>query len=222
MTGMPAVQLECVCKSYVKSGREVRALAGVTASVAPGQVAALVGPNGVGKTTTLRILATLVRPSSGCGFVFGRDVVTERSAVRGLIGVSLGTGRSFYWRLSALHNLAFFARLKGVRPGRIAEEVRRLAAEMDLERFLARPARSLSRGALARLSVARACIGEPRLLVLDEPFASVDERGCELLWDALERRARSGRSVVLATHDRSVAARSDLVVELGRGKGGAP
>lgn len=221
MTGAPAVQLECVCKSYVKRGREVRALAGVTTSVAPGQVAALVGPNGVGKTTTLRILATLVRPSSGCGFVFGRDVVTERSAVRSLIGVSLGTGRSFYWRLSALHNLAFFARLKGVRADRIAAEIRRLAAELDLERFLARPARSLSRGALARLSVARACMGEPRLLVLDEPFASVDERGRELLWAALERRARSGRSVVLATHDRSVATRSDLVVELGRGKGDA-
>jgi ABC-type multidrug transport system ATPase subunit len=147
--------------------------------------------------------------------------VTEQSAVRRSIGVSLGTGRSFYWRLSAGHNLAFFARLKGIRSGRIAAEITRLAAELDLERFLARPARSLSRGALARLSVARACLAEPRLLVLDEPFASIDERARELLWGALERRVRAGRSVVLATHDRTVASRCDSVIELGGGRGGA-
>ncbi|MFH1689472.1 MAG: ABC transporter ATP-binding protein [Candidatus Eisenbacteria bacterium] len=221
MNETPAVRLERVCKNYVHKGREVPALAGVSASVGEGQLAALVGPNGAGKTTALRIIATLVRPSSGRGFVFGSDVVTEQSAVRRSIGVSLGTGRSFYWRLSARHNLAFFARLKGISSGRIAAEIMRLAAELDLERFLARPARSLSRGALARLSVARACLGEPRLLVLDEPFASVDERARELLWGALKRRARSGRSVVLATHDPAVASRCDLVIELGGGRVGA-
>ena len=215
-----ALRLERVCKSYVVRGREARALAEVSASVAPGQLAALVGPNGAGKTTALRIIATLVRPSSGRGIVFGRDVVTEQSAVRRLIGVSLGTGRSFYLRLSAQHNLAFFARLRGISSSRIALEVPRLAAELDLERFLPRPTRSLSRGALARLSVARACLGEPRLLVLDEPFVSVDERARELLWDALVRRARTGRSVVLATHDHSIAARCGLVVELGGGRAG--
>jgi ABC-2 type transport system ATP-binding protein len=221
MSDTHAVRLERVCKSYMHKGREVPALAWVSASVAEGQLAALVGPNGAGKTTALRIIATLVLPSSGLGLVFGRDVVTEQSAVRRSIGVSLGTGRSFYWRLSAGHNLAFFARLKGIRSGRIAAEITRVAAELDLERFLARPARSLSRGALARLSVARACLGEPRLLVLDEPFAAVDERARELLWGALERRARVGRSVVLATHDRTVASRCDYVIELGGGRGGA-
>jgi ABC-type multidrug transport system ATPase subunit len=213
-----AVRLERVSKSYAHKGHEVPALAGVSVSVAEGQLAALVGANGAGKTTALRIIATLVRPSSGLGFVFGRDIITEQSAVRRSIGVSLGTGRSFYWRLSAGHNLAFFARLKGVRSGRMAAEIARLTAELDLERFLARPARSLSRGALARLSVARACLGEPRLLVLDEPFASVDERARGLLWNALERRARSGRSVVLATHDPAVASRCHQVIELGEGR----
>ena len=221
MSGAHAVRLERVSKSYSQKGRDVPALAGVSATVVKGQIAALVGPNGTGKTTALRIIATLVRPSSGRGLVFGRDVVTERSAVRRSIGVSLGSGRSFYWRLSARHNLEFFARLKGVRPSRIAAEVARLAAELDLERFLARSARSLSRGALARLSVARACLGEPPLLVLDEPFASVDERARGLLWSALARRARSGRSVLLATHDGAIASRCDVVIELGGERGGA-
>ena len=159
-----------------------------------------------------------MRPSSGRGLVFDRDVVTESAAVRRSIGVSLGAGRSFYWRLTVRHNLSFFARLKGVRPCRSACEVRRLAAEFDVERFLAAPVRGLSRGTLARLSVARACLGEPPLLVLDEPFASVDEHARDIVWDALARRARSGRAVLLATHEREVAARSDLVVELGGGR----
>jgi len=218
VSGPPAVRLESVCKSYVRRGREVPVLVGLSAFVAAGRIAALVGPNGAGKTTALRIVSTLVRPSSGWGLVFDRDVVTESAAVRRSIGVSLGTGRSFYWRLTARHNLSFFARLTGVRPGRIAGEIRRLAAELDLERFLAMPVRNLSRGTLARLSVARACLGEPRLLVLDEPFSSVDERAGELLWDALERRASSGGATVLATHDRAVAARCDLVVDLGGGR----
>ena len=220
MSGPAALRLERLSKSYVVRGREAQALAEVSASVAPGQLAAVVGPNGAGKTTALRIIATLVRPSSGRGIVFGRDVATEQSAVRRLIGVSLGTGRSFYMRLTAQHNLSFFARLKGICSSRIAVEIPRLAAELDLERFLSRPTRRLSRGALARLSVARACLGEPRLLVLDEPFASVDEHARELLWNALERRARSGRAVVLATHDLSIAARCGLIVRLGGGRSG--
>ena len=96
MTGAPAVWLEQVSKIVVGGGRETRALDGVTASVAPGRMAALVGPNGAGKTTALRVIATLVSPSSGRGSVFGRDILTERAAVRRLTGVSLGAGRSFY------------------------------------------------------------------------------------------------------------------------------
>jgi ABC-type multidrug transport system ATPase subunit len=149
--------------------------------------------------------------------VFGRDILTERTAVRRLTGVSLG-GRSFYQRLTARHNLTFFARLVGVRAGTVAREIQRLAAELDVERFLPRPARNLSRGALARLSVARACLGEPPLLLLDEPFASVDGRARELLWRALERRAREGRAVVMATHDLEVAGRCDLVIRIAGGR----
>jgi ABC-type multidrug transport system ATPase subunit len=214
LTDTPALRLEQVSKSFIVGGREARALEDVTAFVAPGQMAALTGPNGAGKTTALRIVATLVSPSSGSGLVYGRDIVTERAAVRRLTGVSLGTGRSFYQRLTARHNLAFFARLVGVRRRAVAREIQRLAAELDLERFLPRPARGLSRGALARLSVARACLGEPSLLLLDEPFASVDSPARELLWGALERRTRAGRTVVMATHDSEVAGRCDLVVEL--------
>jgi ABC-2 type transport system ATP-binding protein len=211
---VPAVRLDRVSKSFVLKGREARALEGVSVSLAPGQLGAFIGPNGAGKTTALRIIATLIRPSSGHASVFGRDVVSERSVVRSLTGLSLGDGRSFYQRLTTRHNLAFFACLSGVRARAIANEVRGLAAELDLERFLSRPVRTLSRGVLARLSVARACLGAPPVLLLDEPFASVDARGRDLLWHALERRMRAGVAVLLATHDTDVAARCDVLIEL--------
>ena len=216
-----AVELSGVAKTYVRRGRAVPALAGLTLAVEAGEVAALVGPNGAGKTTALRILATLVTPSTGGGRVLGRDIVSERRAVRRAVGVSLGSGRSFYWRLSVLHNLTFFAVLRGVRRSRASHEARRLAAELDIERFLEAPVRQLSRGALARLAVARACLGEPPVLVLDEPFASVDRAGTGLIWNALMRRAGEGRAVVMATHDASVAARCGQVVEVvpGRARG---
>jgi ABC-type multidrug transport system ATPase subunit len=196
------------------TGSGLKGLDELSAEVARGQIAALVGPNGSGKTTALRIVATLVRPSSGRALVFGRDVVTEPAFVRRMIGVSLGAGRSFYWRLSARHNLAFFARLRGLGRSRAFDEISRVAAELDVERCLRRPVRGLSRGTLARLSVARALLGDPALIILDEPFASVDGRSSELMWRALERRSRAGRAVVLATHDDEARSRCSPVFEL--------
>jgi len=226
----PAVKLERVSRSFAGArrpargrtglerlgsrGRGVKGLGELSAEVVRGQIAALVGHNGSGKTTALRIVATLVRPSSGRALVFGRDVVTEPAFVRRMIGVSLGAGRSFYWRLSALQNLTFFARLRGLRRAQASDEIARLAAELDVERYLLRSVRGLSRGTLARLSVARALLGDPALLVLDEPFASVDGRSRELMWRALERRARAGRAVILATHDDEVRQMCSPVVEL--------
>ncbi len=86
-------------------------LRALTLRVGPGEVAALVGANGSGKTTALRIVATLVEPSAGRAFVCGLDTSREPGAVRRRIGLSLGSGRSFYWRLTARQNLTFFARL---------------------------------------------------------------------------------------------------------------
>jgi ABC-2 type transport system ATP-binding protein len=204
-TAVPAVHFEHVGKVYRRGRRAVEALRGLSVRVDHGQIAALVGPNGSGKTTALRIAAALVSPSSGACSIFGCDVRGGCREVRTSVGISLGSERSFYWRLSALQNLAFFAAIVGMRRAEARQEIHRLAAELDIERFMQTPARQLSRGALARLSVARACLGEPSLLLLDEPFASVDERGREALWLALRRRAEVGRSILLTTHEPALA-----------------
>ncbi len=211
----PAVELHDVSKAYAVAGRAVRALEPLSLSLERGEIVALTGPNGAGKSTTLRIVATLVEPTGGRALVCGHDVVLAPAAVRRSIGVSLGSERSFYWRISARHNLEFFARLEGVSRARVRATVGRVAAELGLERLLAVPARRLSRGSLARLSVARALVGDPAVLVLDEPFASVDVRGRRRIWRALERRCARGAAVLLATHESWIASHCDRAVALG-------
>ncbi len=212
------VSLLNVRKSYGKRGRSVEALAPLTLSVGRGESVALVGPNGVGKTTALKIVATLVEPTSGTAIVCGHDVVGDSGRARRAVGVSLGSRRSFYWRLTTRHNLSFFARLRGVRGARIPAEIDQVAREMGLGPNLDLPVRRLSRGALARLSVGRAMLGDPTVLLLDEPLASVDRAGRELVWRAIERRLAAGACLLLATHEPEVASRCGSAVSLG----GAP
>lgn len=209
MAALDALATERLARRFRAGRGTVVEVGPLTLSVEAGETAAILGRNGAGKTTILRMLATVVKPSSGHARVLGHDVAAEPGVVRRLIGVSLGSDRSFYWRLTALQNLLFFARLKGLPRRRAPACIARVAAELDIERFLARPVRSLSRGVLARLSLSRAMLGDPPLFLLDEPFASVDVRGRELVWGALARRAGRGHSVLLATNDAGLAARCD-------------
>lgn len=209
------VELRDVRKVYRRRGWSVVALEPLTFSVDRGATAALVGPNGAGKSTALKILATLVEPSAGRALVLGRDVVREGPAVRRLIGVSLGSARSFYWRLTARHNLSFFGRLRGMAGGELRDAIDEASEALGILRSLDAPARRLSRGTLARLAVARAVLGHPALILLDEPFAAVDSIGRDLIWRVLADRAGRGAAVVMATHDGTQAERCDHVIELG-------
>jgi ABC-2 type transport system ATP-binding protein len=213
------VVLRSVEKVFARGARHVVALAPLTLTVRQGEAVALVGPNGAGKTTTLRIIATLVEPSAGIASVLGRDVIGEARFVRRVIGVSLGSTRSFYWRLTARHNLTFFGRLRGMTGTALRDAVREAASALGIASLLDAPVRRLSRGTVARLAVARAVLGDPAVILLDEPFAAVDSLGRDLIWRLLEERTGRGASVVLATHDMWEAERCGRVIELRPGSG---
>jgi ABC-type multidrug transport system ATPase subunit len=212
------VELRGVGKVYRRRGWSVVGLEPLTLLAGGGEAVALVGPNGVGKSTAIRILATLIEPSSGTALVCGHDVVRDAPAVRRLIGVSLGSTRSFYWRLTARHNLSFFGRLRGMAGTMLRDAIDDLASALGVLRALDAPARRLSRGTLARLAVARAVLGDPALVLLDEPFAAVDTTGRGLIWSVLDDRRRSGAAVLVATHEEAQARRCDQVIDLGRGR----
>ncbi|HXJ30025.1 MAG TPA: heme ABC exporter ATP-binding protein CcmA [Gemmatimonadales bacterium] len=194
-------------------GPEV-ALEAVDLAIDAGEHMAVLGENGAGKTTLLRILATAARPTSGRLQIMGLDALKERRRLRHRIGyVSHAPG--LYPALSAVENLEFFSTLQGVGRARAREAL----DLVGLGSVANRPAGLLSRGMQQRLAIARAILHDPRLLVLDEPDASLGSDAAELLGTVMH-----GRTVVLATHDQALANRlcqRTLMLRHGRSVGTA-
>jgi heme ABC exporter ATP-binding subunit CcmA len=185
------------------------ALDSVDVAIDGGEHLAVLGENGAGKTTLLRILATAARPTSGRLEIFGLDAMIERRRLRARIGF-VAHAPGLYPALSAAENLDFFCTLQGAARARVAE-VLELVGLTDIA---GRPAGKLSRGAQQRLAIGRAVLHDPRLLVLDEPDASLDSDGADLL-----ARVMRGRTAIIATHDHALANRlcqRSLVLRRGR------
>jgi heme exporter protein A len=188
------------------------ALAGVSVRVEAGQTLAVLGGNGAGKTTLLRVLAGLLRPHGGTARVLDASLPGERWKLPGRVGY-LGHEPLLYRELSGRENLRYQARLHGVRAARVEE----LLVAVGMERRADDPLRELSRGMVQRLAVARAVLHEPALLLLDEPRASLDPAGAELLEPLIGRP--SGRTRVLVSHDvEGALAEADGVLRLKRGR----
>ena len=181
------------------------AVAGVTLSVARGELFGLLGPNGAGKTTLVKMLATLISPSAGSAVVAGHPL-SDGAAIRAAVGLVASDERSFYWRLSARRNLLFFAALHNLHGQEAAERVDRALAATGLEDEAGRRFAHLSSGMRQRLAIARSLLHRPRLLFLDEPSRSLDPTATAQL-HALIRRlmAEEDLSILLITHDLSEA-----------------
>ena len=195
-------------------GREL-ALDAVDLAVDSGEHVAILGDNGAGKTTLLRILATALRPSYGSLEIAGLNAFQERRRLRRYLGY-VGHAPGLYPALTAAENLEFFCDLQGVDRERAADAL----DVVGLAAVARRRAAELSRGMQQRLAIARAILHEPRLLILDEPDASL---GAELAADLLAR-VMDGRTAVLATHDHALANRlcpRTLVLKHGRSVGTA-
>ncbi len=150
------------------------ALAGISFELRPGESLALLGANGAGKSTLLRILGTLLLPTAGRAQIAGHDAVLDPRAVRRQLGYHAGSDIGFYARLTGRENLRFFGRLNHLSNAAAAQRIAHLAQQFHLEEALDRQVRTLSSGTVQRLSLARAILHEPRVLLLDEPTRSLD------------------------------------------------
>ena len=142
--------------------------------VREGESVALLGANGAGKSTLLRIVATLLLPTAGRAHVAGYDAVRQPRDVRRQLGYHAGTDHGLYPRLTARQNLLFFGQLNGLSRATARERIGALANQFVLGEFLDRQVRTLSSGTIQRLSLARALLHRPRVLLLDEPTRSID------------------------------------------------
>ena len=152
----------------------VVALAGLSFELRPGESLALLGANGAGKSTLLRILATLLLPTQGRAQIAGHDAMLDPRAVRRQLGYHAGSDLGFYARLTGRENLRFFGRLNHLSSTAAAERIALLAGQFHLAESLDRQVRTLSSGTVQRLSLARALLHQPRVLLLDEPTRSLD------------------------------------------------
>jgi sodium transport system ATP-binding protein len=196
----PVIDVAGLVKHYHASdGTVVRAVNGVSLTVAAGEMVGLLGANGAGKTTTLRMLATLLRPTSGTARVAGCDIRDDPVGVRRRLGyVSATTGVPD--RLSAREIFTSFGRLHGLTGDTLARRVATLLEQLDLTGCADRPAGRLSSGQRQRVSLGRALVHDPPALVLDEPTNALDVIGARDLLELLARLRGEGRAILLSTH----------------------
>jgi heme ABC exporter ATP-binding subunit CcmA len=174
-----------------------RVLDGLDLDVRAGEAVAVLGANGAGKTTLLKVLATLVRPTRGRVIVAGRDSTKEPELVRREIGL-VAHSSYVYEDLTAAENLTFWATLAGLRAS--AVERAGALATVELERAADSRVRTFSAGMKRRLSLARFVLARPRVLLLDEPFTGLDQRGKKWLEEHLASFKSGGGAIVMTTH----------------------
>jgi len=173
-------------------------LRGINVQVAAGEFVTLVGPNGAGKSTLMRIVATLLRPDAGEVEIGGWPLSSHAHKVRRHIGL-VSHQSLLYQDLTAAENLTFFARLYGL--DNEAERVQQALKMVGLRARQRDPVSSFSRGMTQRLTIARATLHEPEVLLLDEPYTGLDQDAVALLDRLLLAEKERGRTVLMITHD---------------------
>ena len=182
------------------------AIRGVDLEVSRGEVLGLLGPNGAGKTTTVRLLTALIEPTEGRASVDGLDVVERPEEVRARVGILTETP-GLYEKLSATANLEFFGRLYGLDAPTRAERIERYLRLFSLWERRDDVAGNFSKGMKQKLAIARALLHDPAVVFLDEPTAALDPEAAYIVREAIEALRRSGRTIVLATHNLDEADR---------------
>lgn len=176
------------------------AVDGVSFEVKPGEIFGFLGPNGAGKTTTIRMLATLLEPSSGQAFICGYDVTRQATEARRRLGAVLAGDRSLYWKLSGRENLEFFATLYHVPRHEIKQRVDAVLERMQLADRADELVERYSTGMKQRLSLARALLANPPVLLLDEPTLGLDPQSARNLRELVLELKNEGRAILLTTH----------------------
>jgi ABC-2 type transport system ATP-binding protein len=197
------------------------ALDAISLTVLPGEVHALLGPNGAGKTVTLRTLTGLLAPTSGTVRIMGVDVALGRSSTSMLIGFVPAGDRTFYMRLSGLENLVFFARLHGMRAGQARSTALAVLEQVGLASRAHSPIGTYSHGMQKRLSVARALLTNPSVMLVDEATHDLDPHAAAAVRELVAELARDGVAVLWTTQRiDEVRGFADRVTLLREGKVG--
>jgi len=214
---IPGGDIAIDARGLVKDFRGAKAVNDVSLCVDKGQVFGLVGPDGAGKSTLIRMLATTLEPTSGDAYIFGKSVISDPHDVKPRIGY-MSQAFSLYGDLTVAENLRFFAELRGVPRNELASRSERLLEFSGLTEFTKRQAQFLSGGMKQKLALAATLISEPDLLFLDEPTTGVDPVSRREFWRIISDLHRQGITVFVATPYMDEADRCNEIAFMTKGK----
>jgi sodium transport system ATP-binding protein len=209
--------------NLIKTYRDLRrgpvlAVDHMSFEVRPGEIFGLLGPNGAGKTTAMRILCTVLRPSGGIARVAGFDVATQPHEVRRHIGF-MSANTAIYDRMSAWELVEFFGRLHGMSPAQLRERMERIFSDFQMNDFRDVLGAKMSTGMKQKVSIARALVHDPPVLVFDEPTLGLDVLVARAVMQNIERLRGLGKCVLYSTHImREVERLCDRVAIVSRGR----
>jgi len=198
-------------KKFVKKGKrkllrrekeDILAVDHISVKVKKGELFGLLGPNGAGKTTLVKCLATLLIPDEGTATIDGHDIITDPISVRKILGITTGGERTLYWKLSARDNLKYFASLYGLSSKDAEERIDYLLDIMDLKKKQHQRLEKYSTGMRQKVSIARAILHDPKILLLDEPTLGLDPSFSMFLRSFIknELNKKEGKTILLTTH----------------------
>src|SRR5580658_5244959 len=212
------IEVRDLSKWFPAPGGRKTAVDSIRFTVHPGEVFGLLGPNGAGKTTTLRMLCTVLTPSAGTASVAGFDVATQASEVRRSVGfLSANTG--VYDRMTAWEMVRYYGRLNEIPPDILTQRIDELFTTLQINDFRNLPGGKMSTGMKQKVSIARALVNDPPVLIFDEPTAGLDVLVQRAVLNNIRELRGQGKTIIFSTHFmREVEKLCDRVAVMARGK----
>lgn len=202
-----------------KKFKNIEAVSDINFEVHDGEIVGLLGENGAGKTTTLRMLATMLKPTSGNAFINDFSIINEPKKVRGQIGILFGGDVGLYDRLTVRENIMYFAQLNGMSKKESYESINYLANKLEINDYIDRRVGKLSRGMKQKVSIARSIVHKPTVMLFDEPTTGLDVTASKNVHDFILDCKKQNKSIIFSSHSMDeVEDLCDRIIIIHKGK----
>ncbi|SKA96056.1 sodium transport system ATP-binding protein [Caloramator quimbayensis] len=209
------IEVKGLCKYF----KNVKAVDNINFTVSEGEIVGLLGENGAGKTTTLRMIATMLKPTSGTALINGYDLLKEPDKVRSNIGILFGGEAGLYDRLTARENIKYFADLNNMNENESRENIDRLVKMLDMEEYVDRRVGKFSRGMKQKVAIARSIVHNPKVMLFDEPTLGLDVTSSKIVQDFILSCKNENKAIVFSSHSmQEVEKLCDRIVIIHKGK----